>query len=336
MICPPPSTERTIGIGSKYAPEFACYPLKLTLGNILESIERGADRVLMAGGIGPCRFGFYAQLQRVLVNAIGHEVEFIILEPPAAGIGRTLNALRKLLNRASPRAIVEAAKGSWYKCVIIDELERRAALLRAIEASPGLTDKVLEQCLRKVDSATELKEISETEAYCDHAFRSIPLTGIRGRHTVVGIIGEIFMVLDGFSNRWLERRLGRLKSQVVRYIRASEWLKSNILPWLWHSASEDQLVRAAAPYTAAFFGGHGRETVGGAALMSQNGVDGLIHVMPFTCMPEIAASAMLTRTEHDYGVPIMRLSLDEHTADAGLQTRLEAFVDMLAHRGDRQ
>ena len=38
-ILPPPNSERTLELGARYGPEFACFPLKTTLGNFIEAIE---------------------------------------------------------------------------------------------------------------------------------------------------------------------------------------------------------------------------------------------------------------------------------------------------------
>jgi benzoyl-CoA reductase/2-hydroxyglutaryl-CoA dehydratase subunit BcrC/BadD/HgdB len=54
--------------------------------------------------------------------------------------------------------------------------------------------------------------------------------------------------------------------------------------------------------------------------------------MPFTCMPEIVAQNILTRVSKEQGIPILTLISDEHTAEAGVVTRLEAFVDLLARQ----
>ena len=66
--------------------------------------------------------------------------------------------------------------------------------------------------------------------------------------------------------------------------------------------------------------------------MRRAGFDGLIQVYPLSCMPEIVADGILTDIRRKQGIPILRLVLDEHSAQAGLQTRLEAFVDMLKRR----
>jgi len=47
-------------------------------------------------------------------------------------------------------------------------------------------------------------------------------------------------------------------------------------------------------------------------------------------MPEIVAGSILPSVSLAEGIPVMSLSVDEHTADTGFDTRLEAFVDLLA------
>jgi predicted nucleotide-binding protein (sugar kinase/HSP70/actin superfamily) len=57
--------------------------------------------------------------------------------------------------------------------------------------------------------------------------------------------------------------------------------------------------------------------------------------MPFTCMPEIVAQGILTRVSRDLSFPVLTLIIDEHTGEAGINTRLEAFVDLLRARKRR-
>lgn len=47
------------------------------------------------------------------------------------------------------------------------------------------------------------------------------------------------------------------------------------------------------------------------------------------CMPEIISRSILPQVSRDHDMPVLSLVLDEHTGEAGIQTRLEAFVDLL-------
>ena len=82
VIPPPPITKKTIEIGVKLAPQNACFPMKVTLGNFIEGIEKGADTIFMAGGVGPCRFGYYGQIQRIIIEDLGYDVNFVLIDSP--------------------------------------------------------------------------------------------------------------------------------------------------------------------------------------------------------------------------------------------------------------
>ncbi|MCX8015145.1 MAG: acyl-CoA dehydratase activase-related protein, partial [candidate division WOR-3 bacterium] len=69
VILPPSVTDRTLALGTKYAPELICLPFKITLGNFIEALESGADTLFMAGGARKCRFGYYHYLQENILKS---------------------------------------------------------------------------------------------------------------------------------------------------------------------------------------------------------------------------------------------------------------------------
>ncbi|MBK5113658.1 MAG: hypothetical protein KGD59_04680 [Candidatus Heimdallarchaeota archaeon] len=65
-------------------------------------------------------------------------------------------------------------------------------------------------------------------------------------------------------------------------------------------------------------------------------IDGIIHIMVFSCGPDSIAGEMATHfSKRDPTIPLLQLVFDELTAEAGLRTRIEAFVDML-RRGAKE
>lgn len=74
------------------------------------------------------------------------------------------------------------------------------------------------------------------------------------------------------------------------------------------------------------------ELVGAARQALERGVKGVIAVVAFGCGPDAVLADELRRMSRETGVPFMTLVLDEHSGEAGLITRLEAFVDMLRWR----
>jgi len=60
--------------------------------------------------------------------------------------------------------------------------------------------------------------------------------------------------------------------------------------------------------------------------------DGMIFITSFACGPDSLVGEQLRRQAGRRGVPFLLLAIDEHTAEAGLVTRLEAFTDLLRRR----
>jgi len=63
--------------------------------------------------------------------------------------------------------------------------------------------------------------------------------------------------------------------------------------------------------------------------LKDNKVDGVITVTAFGCGPDSLMIERITRKSKQFNKPLLNLTIDEHTGEAGFITRLEAFVDML-------
>ena len=79
------------------------------------------------------------------------------------------------------------------------------------------------------------------------------------------------------------------------------------------------------------------EVVGAGKYYLENGADGIIGIMNFGCGPDSLLMDMLHRQASMLkATPFMSLTLDEHTAEAGMITRLEAFLDMIKRKKRKQ
>ncbi|MFQ9798697.1 MAG: hypothetical protein ACLR23_06850 [Clostridia bacterium] len=149
----------------------------------------------------------------------------------------------------------------------------------------------------------------------------------------IGIVGDIYSIIEPFVNFQLQRKLADMEVFSRRSITISRWLKEatvklSPLPAAWE--------RKEASFLNTSIGGFAKETVGYSAYWSSLHWDGIIQVYPLSCMPEIVAQSILPKVSEHYGVPILTLVVDELTGEAGYQTRVEAFVDMVKRRKRRQ
>ncbi|MGE5606841.1 MAG: CoA protein activase [Bacteroidota bacterium] len=330
-VAPPPTSQSTIAIGTKLAPEFACLPLKVNLGNYVEAIAKGAELILMAGGVGPCRFGYYAQVQREALRDAGFDVQLITLEAPNADPGELFRQIKKFIPRHSPTALFNALHVFWKKARAIDIFDRLANQIRAWEESPGAATLVQNKFYQAIDQAGSLKDI---KAVLDAFIKELKLIPHHPdyRPLKIMVLGEIYMVLEPRVNFRIEETLGQMGVEVKRSIYLSDWIEEHLNIFPTAKKSRSHLLQMAHPYLDSHVGGHGLESVAHGIEAGVNRMDGIIQLAPFTCMPEIIAMPILSTISRDFSVPVLHLIIDEHSGEAGIHTRLEAFIDLLKHR----
>lgn len=328
-LVPPPTTNRTLELGVRYAPEMACYPLKVTLGNFIEGIEAGADAGIMVGGVGPCRFGYYAETQRRILHQIGYKVPMFILEPPAAHPVKFYRTFKQLAPKKSLIDLWRALKVSWKKAVYIERLEAESLKIRCYEKCRGDTTRARNKAVKLLEEAFLEKEIETAYKEGLELLKNVPLE--ERESPKIGIVGEFFILLEPFVNFDIEIILGEMGFYIERAIYLTDWLNPGVkTPVTGHS--KDEVLKAARPYLSHFVGGDGRQTIGHTIIYIKEGFEGIVHLLPFTCMPELIAKSILPKIASEFNIPIIHFVIDEQTGRAGIQTRLEAFAELIRSR----
>jgi len=330
IISPPPITKKTIEIGVKLAPQNACFPMKVTLGNFIEGIEKGADTIFMAGGVGPCRFGYYGQIQRIIIEDLGYDVNFVIIDFPRYGWKNLFSSLKTMMGgKWSIPRIRRAVTLAWNVLRFVEDLEKNSRSIRWKLKDPNQLDILVENCLKeikKIESVAQLKEIKEK------TFQDISrLDTIEKNNPIkIGIVGEVYIAQEFRVNFDIEKLLGNMGILVDNSVSTVEYIL-NFLPFT-RSWEKEEAWKLAKPFLKRFVGGEGIDTVGSTIRYAQQGFDGVIHLYPFTCMPEVVAKSVVTGVGREYNIPVLHLAVDEHAGEAGMITRVEAFIDVLEMR----
>jgi len=325
VVLPPKISRKTLDLGVKYGPEFACLPLKINLGNFIEALEEGANVIVMGGGCGPCRFGYYAEVQREILKELGYEFDIFVIEP---GILSNYRSVRNTFDSIPYLKLYSAAKLAWNKAMAIDTINRLVLKRRASENKTGIVDKLYKSFLNEIERVMSVNEVNKEKNKYIKLINETKSEYKQGIEVKIGIVGEIYLVLEPYVNLDIEKKLGSLGVIVEKDIYMTNWL----LHFLHFSNDIDIVEKAAEKYLNSFVGGHGQESVGNAVRYADRGFDGVIQLAPFTCMPEIISQSILPAVSMDKEIPILTLFFDEHSGDAGLQTRLEAFVDLLIRK----
>jgi predicted nucleotide-binding protein (sugar kinase/HSP70/actin superfamily) len=328
-VIPPASSQRTLSLGAKYSPEGLCIPFKLTTGNIIEAAELGADTILMPAGNGICRLGYYANIQQQILQDLGFSnVKIVKVGVSGDKLSGLFRTVKRLANNASWFEIISAFRFGLQKLDALDEAERLTQSKRPVEKLKGTANQVFTGAVKAIDAAKDARELKAARRDFGRRFDGIPQKE-NAHPLIVGIIGEFFVVLEPFSNFDIENELGKLGVEIRRTTFVSEWTKFNYFLNPMGVDEKERLHRAASPYLKRDIGGEGWESVGEKVLHHRQ-YDGIVHLAPFTCMPEIIASNIMPSTKEK--IPVLTVICDEQMAKAGLITRLEAFVDLLARQ----
>ena len=332
---PPYTSKETLSLGIKHSPEAICLPYKLILGNFIQALDGGADFVAMISAPGTCRLGEYSNGVEYALKELGYETKFVNLK-----LYNELNGmydfLRRLTGKNDPITFAHAIYLVLHMVFSLDKLESIYSYYRAREAKFGNCEKIYKKTLKKLSEANTGKEIRQAINEAEEAFKKVELDETR-EILHVGITGEIYVVLDQFSNQDIEKELGKMGVEVHRCLNISSFIKDTTL--LKHFfKGETHLSRAerlAKPYLSRDIGGDALESVSDIIYAKEQKRDGIIHLSPFTCMPEIMSQNIFPSMREDVDIPILSLILDEQTGKAGYLTRLEAFVDLMRRKKRR-
>jgi predicted CoA-substrate-specific enzyme activase len=353
----PESDDETVRIGREHTSGRECYPLALTTGDMIKATRRPGfepdqTAFFMPTGRGPCRFGQYHRYHRQVLDKLGLERVKILAPMQDESLHDDVSMFDK-----------DFVLMSWRGAYAVDMLQKALWEHRPYEKQQGLADRVYRTSLDRLTGAIEkredllpvLRQSYEDFIAIDIADRSKP---------VIGVVGEIYIRSNRFSNEDVVRQIERLGGEAwVAPI--SEWLlyvnntakasakmnrslrdlfKAYLTQHVQHrderrflsgfngsmrslrEPSIEQTLRAARPYIHHSFEGEAVLSVGKAIDYINRGVSGIVNVMPFTCMPGTIATAVLKRVreEHD-NIPLLNIAY-EGQGDSQTVTRLEAFM----------
>ena len=332
-IVPPFNTNKTLEIGSKYTAEAHCLPFKLFVGNMLQAHELGADTMLITGGCGPCKLGYFGEMLKKTVDDIGIKMEIITLEVPEQGIKELGARVKKISGNSNYLNVAKVVNSAKNVAVELDNLEKLSRIVRSRQLEAGSVDKIYRSFQIEVLDVKGSKDILRVIKQTERKLKKLPVNN-KVKPLKVGIVGEIYTTIEPYANFSIERLLGNMGVEVTRQVTVSGWIINDMFKKALHLPIESEDVRASKQYMSGMVGGHAHHTVGNTVVHAKDGFDGVIHLYPLGCMPEIVSQAILPAVEENYQIPVMTIIRDEMTGEAGFNTRVEAFVDLIKKRRD--
>jgi predicted CoA-substrate-specific enzyme activase len=351
------SDEETVQLGRKFTIGKECYPCILTTGDMLKTVRKegfdpAASAFFMPSGRGPCRFGQYHRLHRMVLDEQGFENVPIYAPNQDEKLYQELNIVGGKFSRLGWRAIVST-----------DLLLKMLYGVRPYEEVPGQTELVYKEMLSAVANAIESGKdgIFDVLEHAVKRFISIPRA--ETPKPIVGIVGEIYIRSNRFSNDNLIRKVEEFGGEAwlspitewinyVNYMGKKRSAQKRSLPSLLtmvltdHIQRKDEhhmeeifseylrygreplirhVINEASPYIDESFEGEAILSVGKSIDFIRKGASGIINAMPFTCMPGTISSALMKLIQNKYDVPVLNIAYDGQGL-TNITTRLEAFM----------
>ncbi len=321
----PLTTKKTLEIGTKYSPDFVCTPFKYQLGGYIEAIEAGANTLIQVGG--PCRLGYYGELHEQILKDLGYDVKFInMAEADFAKPLTFYNEFKKI----NPKLNLKKVTSTLLLVVkVVDAIDKVEDFIRqnvGFELHEGDFDKVHKDFLNELRTVQNKKELNQTYKKYFTRLKNIEVKK-PDKPLQVGFIGEYYTIMDPYSNHYMEKELAKKGIVIKRWMNITN---------SFFNAPEKEIKKSIKDYAKYDMGATSMYTIKSALDYAKEGYDGIIHLKSFGCTPEIDAMPVLQRIAEDYKIPIIYFSFDSQTSDVGINTRIEAFYDMIMMRKEKK
>ncbi|MBN1893547.1 hypothetical protein JW906_03585 [bacterium] len=252
----PHSDERTLQLAAKFTTGEECLPQRVTLGNFLKVIEsEGFDPAktafFMPTSSGPCRFGQYAPLVRKILKDMGLG-QVVVFSPTSSdqyeGIGGN---------------VMRFQRTAWRAVLASDILRKLLLMFRPYEAAAGqsqsIQDRMHADCCLILEDASipmgkQLRLLAGKMEEARDAYLSMRIREEPGNRPLVGVVGEIFLRLDSFSNQNLMRHVEALGGEC--------WM-ADVGEWVWYTNAERarKLRERGRAFSLDMIGVHVRDAV---------------------------------------------------------------------------
>ena len=354
----PESSQESVDLSRRFVSGKECYPCAVTTGDMVKKIfepgfDPGRSAFFMPSGTGPCRFGQYNVFQRLVIRDLGLEDLPIFSPNQNEHFYKHLGMVGK-----------EYAMRVWEGIVSISLLRKCLLETRPYEKEKGTTDTVYQQHLLQICRTIGARKGNLAEALnkARRDFESIPVQ--KEEKPLIGIVGEIFVRSNRFSNENLVRKIETLGGEAY-LTPVDEWISyinlmgirkvlikkdlSGMITLLskrffqkrvehrlgklffgflrrLHEPDTLTVMRNARPYIHPTFEGEAILSIGKSIDLVRGGASGIINAMPFGCMPGTIVNALLRGVKNNHRIPCLSIPYDG-TESLTTEMQMEAFID---------
>jgi predicted CoA-substrate-specific enzyme activase len=359
----PESDNETVDIGMKFVSGKECYPCIVTTGDMVKramaSDFRPEESVFfMPSGGGPCRFGQYNIFHKHVLEGMGLNNVPVYAPNQDDGFYNDLGIVSK-----------DFAMHSWQGIMAIDLLYKCLHETRPYEKTKGVTDELYRDYLDRIYKSLVGMDgnLEDLLVSMRKDFEKVPRS--HEQKPLIGVIGEIFVRTNRFSNENLIKKVEDLGGEVwlapfeewifyVNYMGLRKALRKRersviidtLLKRFYQQRVEHRyghyfegflktlkepstrkILKKASRYVHDSFEGETVLSIGKAIDLAEKGASGVVNAMPFGCMPGTIVTALMRAVTKDFDLPSISIPYDG-TESSTTEIQLEAFMDQARGR----
>lgn len=296
-----PTHKGIIEAGVRAAVDEACLPVKVYYGHVLELAEK-VDYLFLPRLVSMERRSYICPKFMGLPDMLRSSQPQLLPRIIDLCVDRSHND--RQYQRGLYRVGSIFTRNPWKIKKAVQAAEKKLTDYRALLQAGCLPAEALDRLYADCFSEGAAAATVEAPASAAHIH---PLT--------IGLLGHGYTIYDDYVSRQTIRKLRELGANVVT---------PDLL-------SPEAIERGVSQLPKRMFWSLGKQILGGAYhFLEQQNVDGIIHLACFGCGPDSLVAELVEIEAHRRkALPFMMLTMDEHTGEAGIITRLEAFMDMI-------
>lgn len=326
ILAAPKITNKTIELGSKYSPDFLCTPFKYTLGTFIECLEQGANTLIQMGG--GCRYGYYFELQEKILKDLGYEFSYYNLVTRGHA---EIKRIYKIMKEINPK--LNIIKSVYYLFITInmvkymDYIDNYIRENSAYEIVKGEFKKEFENMLDSFSNVKSNYSLGKTFKKYKKRIWNIKINKPKN-NIKVGVIGELYTIMEEFANNNLESMLIDRGIEIKRF--------TNVTYLLFEKGKKSGKYLSKTKNIKYKMGADASDNIYYTKYLIDNNYDGIIHIKSSFCTPEIGSMGIINKMCEQSNMPVIFLSMDSNTSKVGFETRIEAFLDMIEMRKESE
>lgn len=285
------TTKKTLSNGASLVVTETCLPVKVFVGHVLNLIEKGIDKIFIPSFQSIAPKIYNCSKIRGLPDLIRNVVkkDFTLIEATLDKSEKNQGFYEFLQESVAPFGITDLAK-----------------IKKASKAGWKVYNNFKIMTSSGMDYKQAMNYALQGKVFITKDDKEYPIS--------IALVSHSYNIYDERTSMKIFDKLKEMDVKVYTSLQlTNEQLDEgiNALNQQMYWANEREMTGCAGHY------------------LKDNKIDGVITLTAFGCGPDSLMVERITRKSRQFNKPLLNLTIDEHTGEAGFITRLEAFVDML-------